>query len=150
MIRRVTAAEAEFWAHLARLHAASFAHGWSAEELKTLAQASHNRLYVVEAGGTVVCFVLLTVVAGEGEILTIATAPEHRGRGHAGQLLANVVEALAAENTRAVFLEVAVDNAPALALYDHAGFKPAGLRKAYYSRAGGIAVDARILRLALD
>jgi len=150
MIRRVMEAGSEFWAELARIHAASFDHGWTADALRTLASAAHSHLYVAEDNGPVVSFILLTVVAGEGEILTIATAPDRRGCGHAGRLLAHVAEVLTAEQTEALFLEVAVDNRPALALYEHAGFKPAGRRKAYYSRGDGAAVDACILRLALD
>jgi len=149
MIRRITEAGAEFWVGLATIHAAGFEHGWTPEELRTLAVAAHNRLYVTEDVGVVVGFILLTVVAGEGEILTVATAPDHRGRGHAGRLLAYVAETLAAENAEAIFLEVAVDNSAALALYNRAEFRPAGVRKAYYSRANGPPVDACILRLAL-
>ncbi len=149
MIRRVTEAGAEFWVDLAGIHAAGFEHGWNAEALRTMAQATHSRVYVVDEDGSIVCFILLTVVAGEGEILTIATAPEHRGRGHAARLLAHVADTLAAEQIEAIFLEVAVDNMAALALYGRAGFQPAGMRKAYYSRAEGVAADAAILRLAL-
>ena len=46
--------------------------------------------------------------------------------------------------TRA-FLEVATDNAPARALYDAAGYRPAGLRRGYYPRPRGRACDALIL-----
>ncbi len=149
MIRRVVEAEPAFWEHLACIHAASFDHGWPADELRTMAAAAHNRLHVIEQDETVFSFVLLTVVAVEGEILTVATAPDRRGKGHAAKLLAHVVGALGAEGTEAILLEVAVDNAAALALYDRVGFQAAGLRKAYYSRAAGPPVDACILRLAL-
>jgi ribosomal-protein-alanine N-acetyltransferase len=150
MIRRVTEDGPEFWADLARVHAAGFEHGWNADALRALASGAHSHLHIVEDDGAIVCFILLTLVAGEGEVLTIATVPEHRGRGHAGRLLAHVTAVLAAERAEAIFLEVAVDNSPALALYERAGFKPAGVRKGYYSRADGAAVDACILRLALD
>ncbi|WP_443748968.1 GNAT family N-acetyltransferase [Asticcacaulis solisilvae] len=148
MIRQVTEAGDALWARLAGIHAASFEHGWGADELRKMAATAHNRLYIVE-DDVAVCFILLTVVAGEGEILTIATAPDHRGQGHAGRLLAYVAETLAVENVEAIFLEVAIDNAAAIAVYKRAGFASAGLRKGYYSRAGGAVVDACILRLAL-
>ena len=150
MIRRITEAGAEFWAELATIHAAGFDHGWNADALKAMASGAHSHLYVVEDDGAVVCFVLMTVVAGEGEILTIATAPDRRGLGHARRLLAHVADTLRAERADAIFLEVAVDNVAALAVYQRAGFKAAGIRRAYYNRANGAAVDACILRLALD
>ncbi|MBW8734835.1 MAG: ribosomal protein S18-alanine N-acetyltransferase [Asticcacaulis sp.] len=149
MIRRVVEADAAVWVQLTDIHAASFERGWSAAELQRMAAAAHNRLYVFESEGAWMSFLLLTAVAGEGEILTVATAPQHRGQGHAGRLLAHAAQALAAENAEAICLEVAVDNGAARALYDRAGFKAVGLRKAYYARAGGPAVDACILRLAL-
>ena len=42
-------------------------------------------------------------------------------------------------------LEVAVDNAPAIALYRALGFVTVGRRKGYYARAGGGAIDAAIM-----
>lgn len=149
MIRRLVAAGADLWARLAAIHATSFEHGWSAQEFERLAAATENRLHISESDGVVAGFILVTVVAGEGEILTLATAPEYRGQGHAGRLLSHLAEILAGEAADAIFLEVAVDNAAALALYERSGFKSAGLRKAYYSRTKGPPVDARILRLAL-
>ena len=47
----------------------------------------------------------------------------------------------------AMFLEVAADNAAALALYRGAGFTQAGLRRGYYAPAG---TDAFVLRRDLN
>jgi len=52
----------------------------------------------------------------------------------------------AAAGAGSLFLEVAVDNVPAIALYDMAGFRHAGLRKSYYLRQGAPPADALILR----
>lgn len=49
----------------------------------------------------------------------------------------------------ACFLEVAADNAAALALYKAAGFQTAGLRPRYYKRAGG-EIDALVMRRDLN
>jgi ribosomal-protein-alanine N-acetyltransferase len=48
-----------------------------------------------------------------------------------------------------MFLEVAEDNAAALALYTAAGFATTGRRRAYYRRPGGLLVDALMLRSPL-
>jgi len=58
--------------------------------------------------------------------------------------------AAAAGGAKAVFLEVAADNAAALALYQEAGFETVGVRRGYYPRPGGGAADALNLRLALN
>lgn len=145
MIRRLEASLSD----LARIHALCFDQGWSAGVFADLAVKPHHRIYVAEEDGAVVSFIVLTVVAGEGEILTLATDPAHQGRGLAGELLTHVVAELRDEGALDMVLEVAVDNAPALALYRRFGFQRVGLRKAYYSRAGGVPVDGYTLRLAL-
>ncbi|MCZ7594452.1 MAG: GNAT family N-acetyltransferase [Hyphomicrobium sp.] len=71
-------------------------------------------------------------------------APRHRppdGRG--------LARAARRAEVRRLFLEVASDNDPAIALYKSLGFKTAGRRKAYYQRGAGESVDAIILALTL-
>jgi ribosomal-protein-alanine N-acetyltransferase len=90
------------------------------------------------AGG----FLLMRVAADEAEILTLAVAPEARWQGRAAGLLRAAAGQAAVGGARALFLEVAADNAPARALYAQAGFVEVGRRKRYY--AGGS--DALIMR----
>lgn len=145
MIRRLYQPPAE----VADIHARCFEHPWSAGVFADLAIKPNHRLYAVDDNGRVVSFVLITVAAGECEILTLATDPDRQGMGFGCRLLEGVIAALRAEGNESLFLEVAVDNTAALALYKACGFERAGLRKAYYSRNQGPPVDGHILRLAL-
>ena len=145
MIRQLDHAPPE----LADIHAACFDRPWSAGVLSDLAVKTHHRLYVVEDNGCAVSFVVLMSVAGEAEILTLATDPRRQKQGHARRLLNHLIASLKAEGHETLFLEVAVDNAAALALYTACGFERVGLRKAYYTRSGGAPVDGHMLRLAL-
>lgn len=145
MIRRIDQPPAE----IAEIHARCFEHPWSAGVFADLAVKPHHRLYGLENNGRIVSFIVLAVVVGEGEILTLATDPDEQGRGFGRLLLDGVIAALRDEGQESLFLEVAVDNAPALALYSRCGFERIGLRKAYYSRNQGPPVDGHILRLAL-
>jgi len=81
----------------------------------------------------------------EAEILRLGVPPEIRRRGLGRRLLAAALEEipgkLRAKNERKIFLEVAENNVPALALYESMGFRRVGRRKNYY--AGEI--DALIL-----
>ena len=63
----------------------------------------------------------------ECEIHTIAVALTRRGRGIGRELLDRML-AVAAQRDAPVFLEVRVDNDPAIELYERAGFVKAGMR----------------------
>jgi ribosomal-protein-alanine N-acetyltransferase len=75
--------------------------------------------------------------------------PTHRRRGVATALLEAAL-ALAAPTAQAMLLEVAADNPGALALYAQAGFRTVGQRAGYYARTGAAAVDAIVMRRALN
>lgn len=132
----MTGQGAEFYAQLAQTHAAAnqVDRHWSADEFAALL-----------AGGAVLTgdarsFVLGQVIAGEGEVLTLATHPDHRRQGLARTALHQFCAAC-----ETVVLEVAADNSAAGALYQSLGFVEVGRRVSYYRRATG-AVDALILR----
>ncbi|HKD47486.1 MAG TPA: GNAT family N-acetyltransferase [Rhizomicrobium sp.] len=124
---------------LAALHAASFANRWSAAFIRDLFKGSGVFAFVRHEA-----FILARAAGGEAEILTLAVAPENRRRGIGRTLVTNA--AAHAQNLGAgtLFLEVATDNEPALRLYRGLGFKPVGLRKAYYEGK-----DAQVLMASL-
>jgi ribosomal-protein-alanine N-acetyltransferase len=70
--------------------------------------------------------------AGEAELLRIAVDPAHRGEGLGRRLLEACQGALAGEGVERLFLEVRVSNHAAIQLYRACGWKPCGLRTAYY------------------
>lgn len=130
-------------AELARLHAAAFApeRGWTETEFATLLDQPHTALFIEENG-----FALVRTLAGESELLTLAVAPAHQGRGIGHALLTRW---LANADADTAFLDVAADNAAAMALYRRSGFDVTGTRRAYYSRPDGSAVDAVLMARAL-
>ncbi len=134
---------------LAHIHTRCFDYGWSEGVFADLLIKPHHRTYVFEHDGEIVSFVVMAVVAGEGEILTIATDPDFQQRGLARRLLEQVIGYLREEGAESLFLEVAIDNPAAIHLYEACGFKKTGRRKAYYSRKDAPPADAHILRLAL-
>jgi ribosomal-protein-alanine N-acetyltransferase len=129
---------------MARIHAASFARGWSEAEIAALL-ARTTTLAVHGPHG----FALLQCVPPEAEILTIAVTPEARGEGHGTRLLARSLAAAAQAGATRITLEVDATNAPALALYAAAGFAEIARRKGYYAHPGGPRTDALVLARAL-
>ncbi|WP_201862642.1 GNAT family N-acetyltransferase [Microvirga soli] len=93
-------------------------------------------------------FVLSRIVLDEAEIITVAIAPEARGKGHARILLTPHLDALSRRGVARVHLEVEEGNGPAIALYRRAGFRETRRRAGYYHKADGTKASA--LTMALD
>lgn len=132
---------------MATLHARGFAgqeRGWSAGEFADLLQSPH-----VFALGDARAFALGRAVAGEAELLTLATDPAHRRQGLAHAVLCAFEEVAAHRGALRAFLEVAADNDAALALYRSRGFDEIARREGYYPCATAPAVAALILQKRL-
>lgn len=127
---------------LALLHASAFSPGWSAAEISAL-----DAVALFEEGAGMI---LVRTIAGEAEILTVGVSPEMRRSGVGGRLLQAALEAAREGGATAVYLEVAEDNIAARRLYAGHGFEEVGRRRAYYPRTGAAAVDALVLRRALN
>ena len=136
-------------AALAEVHAAAFDAPWTAADILRFAEDPGGFALAAEEGEAIVGFILCRVMAGEGEILTLAVRPEFRRRG-AARVLVEAAAVLARQTAAAMFLEVADDNAGAIALYEQTGFSVAGRRLGYYARPGAAAVDAIVMRRALN
>ncbi len=131
---------------MAVVHAAAFtnARPWSEAEFGSLLDSRF-----VFAVGDRRSSALGRVIAGEAELLTIATRPDcwRQGLGRA-TLQAWVAEAVTRDATEG-FLEVAEDNRAARALYVAHGFAETGRRPGYYARDDGPAVDAVLMTATL-
>ncbi|HXA72425.1 MAG TPA: GNAT family N-acetyltransferase [Stellaceae bacterium] len=84
-----------------------------------------------------------------GEIVTLGVAPGARRRGAGRALLEDLLARARALGVASLTLEVAEDNAGALALYAKLGFEHAGTRRGYYRRPDASLMDARLLRRTL-
>jgi ribosomal-protein-alanine N-acetyltransferase len=133
-------------AAIAALHAASFRHGWSEQEVEALLLDRHVIAHRAVISGTLVGFIMSRRVADEAEILSVAVAGRQRGRGLARNLLTLHLRRLAGLGARTVFLEVDENNSPALRLYDRASFREVARRPNYYLGPGGKAATALVLR----
>ena len=119
-------------AALEALHAQSFPVPWRAEEFAALLRQPGVAGWIASGLRTTEGFILVRAAADEAEILTLAVAPECRRKGLASSLLREVFDQLRGGNALRLFLEVAADNAAALALYGRNGFEVCGRRPAYY------------------
>ena len=134
---------------LAALHAQCFDQPWDEAAFSAFLDDGVTFALLSAEGREAQAFILVRAAADESEILSLGTHPCARRRGLARALLdAACVEAQRRGAGR-MFLEVAGDNAAALALYRAAGFATTGRRNAYYARPMGQAADAVVLSIAL-
>jgi ribosomal-protein-alanine N-acetyltransferase len=84
--------------------------------------------------------------SGQGDIQTIAVAPEARRRGLGRALMVALLDEARRRAATEVFLEVRADNPNAEALYVSLGFEQIAVRPNYYQPDG---VDAHIMRVQL-
>jgi ribosomal-protein-alanine N-acetyltransferase len=77
-------------------------------------------------------FLCSWLIAGELQIQNLATLPAMRRKGVAVRLLQHVIARSRKSGLTAIWLEVRVSNAPAIALYERFCFSANGKRSAYY------------------
>ncbi|MBN8290747.1 GNAT family N-acetyltransferase [Rhodobacter sp. NTK016B] len=129
---------------LAALHARAFTTPapWHASGFAALLDSPFVFLTADPGGHS---FALGRVVAGEAELLTLATDPDRRRQGLARARLETFDAEARARGAESAFLEVAEDNAPARALYGACGWTAQGRRPGYYVAPTGQSVAALIL-----
>lgn len=139
---------------LAEIHAAGFHRGWHAAEVEALLVQSGVVTLVARRGSPFgtrrpVGFVMVRAAVDEAEVLTIAVAPRHRGKGLGRRLLDEAIRRLYHDRVRSLFLEVDETNGPATRLYRRLGFTVVGSRPNYYAAPGGKPSGALVMRADL-
>jgi ribosomal-protein-alanine N-acetyltransferase len=106
---------------------------------------------VLERGGRVAGYGILSVAAGEAHILNLCIDPNYRAHGYGERLLDQILVQARSANVREIFLEVRPSNRTALALYRKKGFHQVANRPAYYQAQEG-REDAAVLakKLVVD
>jgi ribosomal-protein-alanine N-acetyltransferase len=135
---------------LAQLHGASFHRGWGEGEFEAMLTERNTLVHRLRIGRKLIGFAVSRMAADEAEILSIAVAASHRGRGLSNKLLLTHLGHLAGRGVRTVFLEVEENNQPARRLYQRAGFAIAGRRERYYREANGQQLNAVLMRRDLS
>ncbi len=134
-------------AEFAKIHRRAFELPWDETALRELMNDGGARTLLARKTprGRAAGFVLGRIAAGESEILTLAVLPKWRRQGAGRALIEGLIETLRRDGARRLFLEAAVSNAPALALYRLLGFVETGRRPGYYERKDLPPEDAFVL-----
>ena len=137
-------------AALAEIHGASFHRGWGEGEFERMLTERNTLVHRLRMGRKIIGFSVSRMAADEAEILSIAVAETHRGRGLSNSLLLTHLGHLAGRGVRTVFLEVEENNPPARRLYERTGFAIVGRRERYYQQSGGEPLNALLMRRDLS
>jgi len=138
-------------AAMAQAHGGAFDASWREEDFEDLLDG--EGVFGLVAYGPAdapLGVILCRVAADEMEVLTLGVARESRRRGVAKALMEGALGAARQAGARSCFLEVAVDNDAAAALYAGLGFRRAGVRKRYYDRGPAGQIDALVMRRDLN
>ena len=138
---------------VAALHAETFAHGWSVDEITRLSRRPGATVWLAREEGRgrdrPLGFLILSQIADEAEIISVGVAHKARRRGVGDALVRHAVREAQAGRAKQLFLEVDETNAAAVALYRRAGFAQIGERTAYYPKAGAEPSRALVMSLPL-
>lgn len=133
-------------AGLVAIERQAFSDPWSEASFREALASPWTFGLIAESARRPAGYLIAREVAGTGEVLNLAVAPEFRRCGIGGALLEAGLAALRRRKVDEVFLEVRESNISAQALYIGYGFRPVGQRAAYYRNPKE---DALVLRLEI-
>ena len=123
---------------------------WSMGQFKEeFAGVPKTRIFYVatDAGNHIIGYAGVLVVAPgvEADVLTVGVLPQSQKQGIATAFMQRLEEWSASKGAPAMMLEVGVNNAPAIALYEKLGYANISTRRDYY----GPGLDAFVMRKEL-
>ncbi len=113
---------------------ASFPVPWPANAFRHELTQNKNAHYIVaREGDHIVGYAGLWLSLDEAHVTTFAVLPEHRRRKIGERMLLSLFDRAERLGAEWLTLEVRASNLPAQRLYEKYGFRPAGIRRRYYS-----------------
>jgi ribosomal protein S18 acetylase RimI-like enzyme len=106
-------------------------------------QFMNGNIFIVERVGKVVAFAIVSEKYGERYLWAIATDPNFRGRGFAGELLTEIEDWARSEKGRNIALTTHVDN-PAQKLYFDKGYRVVKVLSDYYLTGNGLMMRRKL------
>ena len=105
---------------------------WTESSLILEMKDPDGRMLTAVSGGCLIGFCMMHRAGDQAELYQIAVRPDSRRNGAASELLRAAEAWARGEGLTEGFLEVRASNAPAIGLYEKAGWHRLGMRKDYY------------------
>ncbi|MFM6985921.1 MAG: ribosomal protein S18-alanine N-acetyltransferase [Hydrogenophaga sp.] len=141
----------------------AYSHPWTVGHFSdTMNAGHHTQVLLGEAlpgdvglpsladGRVLIGYLVAMQILDEVHLLNITVAPAHQRQGWARFMLDALVFWSRTQGAQTLWLEVRTGNTPARALYAACGFRPVGVRKAYYPAGHGQREDAVVMGLDLS
>lgn len=125
-----------------------YGEAWSASQCESMLSLPGTCLLLAYVGEHPAGFSLTRSVAGEAELLLIATRPIFQRRDIGKTLISHTLSDCENAQINVIHLEVRADN-PALSFYKNVGFEQVGIRPNYYRGALGRQTDAITLSMRI-
>ena len=119
---------------------------WSESLIREDWRYGYGRYRGVEVAGELVGYAVYGFEGDAFHLMNLAVLAEHRGKGLAALLVEDFLSEARRLRTPDAWLEVAVDNEAARALYATYGFELVRVRRKYYQPEG---IDGLVMRLVL-
>ena len=130
------------------LHRQCFAKEWSCDEFIDFFDNDLMIMFGYWYQDQLIGLLVTSIIGHEAEIYTLCTHPDYRGKKIASQLIDVIKQECHARLVTDIFLDVAIDNKPALKCYRKHNFKMINTRKNYYM-INNTYRDAFTMRLGL-
>ena len=118
---------------IAALEQVCFSDPWSEEAIRSSFESPLYKGVLIEDGGGILAYGLVSVLFEDAEIAIVAVAPSERRRGLGKAVLGALTDLAERGGAQRIFLEVRISNIAARRLYEGAGFLPLNVRKKYYA-----------------
>lgn len=139
MIKNLSLADEEAFYKLGLLLKKKFTSLYNFEEILS---SSYQQVWGYFIENELVGFVHLSISFESVDIVNIVVNPSFRRRGIASILMENILNIY--PNCEQLFLEVRVDNLPAINLYNKLGFREINRRKNYYGDVDALVMERNI------
>ncbi len=111
---------------------AAYPYPWTEEQFRQELANPVSRIDLARSEGELCGYICYWLIAGEMQILNVATAPQWRRQGIGGRLLTKALQNCQRQGLSTAWLEVRKTNSAAIALYQQHGFRVESCRKGYY------------------
>lgn len=139
---------ADFARTYADIHSVCFSHGWNESTMRQMLLMPGAVGLIAYEQEKPVGIAMYAYSPEQADIVTFGVLPDYRGKRVSDELMDKAFLFLAEHGVKEIFLEVAVDNEHAIALYRRHGFRQVGRRPNYYVR-GDVKTDALVMRVDL-